>query len=105
MVNPPFHLFSLIAVGLLASCTSLQKSRDTPRYVLGGATSEMIAQILPVVRAHTKDPIIQIEKTSDGTVEVQVGELVPFQSGHGHWYQLKKRDGRWQIVADGVWIV
>ena len=105
MVKRPSQVLSFIAVGLLASCAALQKSRDTPRYILGGATPEMIAQILPVVRAQTKDPIIQIEKKSDGTVEVQVGDLVPFQSGGGHWYQLRKKAGRWQIVADGIWIV
>ena len=103
MVKQPSHVFSLIAVAFLSSCAAVQQSRDTPRYILGGATPEMIAQILPVVRTQTKDPIIQVEKKSDSTVEVQVGNLVPFQRGGGHWYRLKKKHGRWQIIADGVW--
>jgi hypothetical protein len=35
---------SIIAIALLTSCAALQKSRDTARYLLGGATPEMIAE-------------------------------------------------------------
>jgi len=55
--------------------------------------------------ARTKDAIITVEKAPDGTLKVETGTLVPYRSGHGNWYQLKKVHGQWRIIADGIWIV
>jgi hypothetical protein len=95
----------ILVITLLTSCTALQHSRDTPRYLVGGATSSMVAEVLPLIRGRTKGAIITVEKAPDGTLQVETGTLVPYRSGHGNWYKLKKIHGRWRIIDDGVWIV
>jgi hypothetical protein len=104
-VKPLPSICWLLATAVVASCTTTTQSRDTPRYLLGGATPQLAAEVLPVIRTRTADAIIDLEKKADGTVEVKTGALVPYRSGGGSYYVLRKRDGRWQIVSEGVWIV
>lgn len=99
------QIAAILVITLLSSCTALQHSHDTPRYLVGGATSTMVAEVLPLIRSRTKDAIITVEKAPDGTLKVETGTLVPYRSGHGNWYKLKKVHGRWRIIADGIWIV
>jgi hypothetical protein len=95
----------ILATALITSCASLEASRNTPRYLVGGATPEIVAEVIPLIRARTRDAIVTVEKAADGTLTVETGTLVPYQSGGGKWYRLKKVRGRWRIIADGIWIV
>ena len=79
----------LIAIALNVSCATIRQSRDTPRYFLGGATQQLAAEVLPVIRAQTTEAIIDLEKKPDGSVEVKTGTLVPYRSGGGSYYVLQ----------------
>jgi len=95
----------LIAIALNVSCATIRQSRDTPRYFLGGATQQLAAEVLPVIRAQTTEAIIDLEKKPDGSVEVKTGTLVPYSSGGGSYYVLQKHHGQWRIISEGVWTV
>ena len=66
---------------------------------------QLAAEVLPSIRTRTADAIIDVEKKPDGTVVVQTGTLVPYRSGGGSYYILRKHHGQWRIVSEGVWIV
>ena len=105
MVKPHRAVGSLMAIVLASSCTTGVGWRDTPRYLLGGATTELATEVIPVVRTRTSEAIIQVKRLHDGTVEVQTGDLVPYQSGGGKVYVLKESRGHWQIISEAIWIV
>ena len=50
MVKRDGKITGVLMITLLSSCTALQESRDTPRYLVGGATSSMVAEVLPLIR-------------------------------------------------------
>ena len=104
-MKPLHSIWWLLVTALVTSCTTITQSRDTPRYFLGGATQQLAAEVLPVIRTRTTEAIIDFEKKPDGTVEVKTGTLVPYRSGSGSYYVLQKHHGRWRIISEGVWIV
>src|SRR5258708_34169327 len=80
--------FQCFAAALLASCSTVTQSPNAPRY-LNGATPELAAEVLPIIRSQTKEPISEIERKPDGTVEVKTGGV-----RGGPWFVFKKAKGR-----------
>ena len=97
----PYRLAALSIFAILISCSGVQTSRDTPRYLTGGATRELARKIIPIIRVYTAEVIVQVDQRPNGTVQVTTGSAAPYHSGR--YFDLRKVRGVWRVTSDGIW--
>jgi hypothetical protein len=100
IIGASTRFIAVLAVGFSSSCAS-SKAHVTFH---GGATRDLLAQIQPIVRKQTIEPIVSVDKLPDGTVDVETVNPADPMQGEGHEYTLKRTAASWKIINRSAWV-
>lgn len=83
---------------------SMSPNIERDYVILGRLTEEDIEALEPMVRELTTEPVLRIKRSRLGDVEVTTGHVRGPLDGGGSSFIFEKRDGKWELTAEGGWV-